>query len=60
MANRPVHVTKSDVTRAVRGALDAGLSIGRVEVDPRTGRIALFSVGADADALPNPCDRLLK
>jgi hypothetical protein len=34
---------RSDVTRAVRAAQDADLPIGRVEIDPSTGKIMIIA-----------------
>ena len=47
MARAPLPVKQADVTRAVRGALSAGVDITRVEVDPRKGHITLFTSVAD-------------
>ena len=60
MANRPASVKQIDVTRAVKGAVAAGLLVGRVEVDQRTGKIIIWPAGAVSDdETGNPCDRLL-
>lgn len=37
-----------EVTRAIRGATSAGLVVSRVEVDPVTGRIVVFSGSGEA------------
>jgi hypothetical protein len=37
------HFSQRDVEKAIRGALRAGLVVGRAEIDPRTGRIILVS-----------------
>jgi transposase-like protein len=60
MANRPASVKQIDVTRAVKGAVAAGLLVGRVEVDQRTGKIIIWPAGAVTDETGNPCDRLLR
>lgn len=62
MPARRALVTQEEVKRVVKGVLAGGLRIGRVEVDPRTGRIVMFPEGATLDdATPNPCDdRLLR
>jgi len=44
MAKRTSHVRQADVTRAVKGALAAGLSVGGVEVAP-DGTIRVLSGG---------------
>ena len=59
MTNRPATFKQVDVTRAVKGAVAAGLAVARVEVD-RTGKIVIFSAGSGADDAVNPCDRLLR
>lgn len=59
MPNTRATVKQIDVTRALKGALAAGLSVARVEVDQRTGKIVIFSDGADGSA-PNAWDEVLK
>jgi hypothetical protein len=34
---------QGDVTKAVRGAVKAGVSVSRVEIDKKTGNIILFT-----------------
>ncbi len=41
MANIPSRFKQSDVKRAAKGALDAGLKVGRIEID-RDGRIVVM------------------
>ncbi|MFT3972016.1 MAG: hypothetical protein QM699_00620 [Amaricoccus sp.] len=60
MAARPALVSQQEVKRTVSGALAAGLRIGRIEVDHRTGKVTIFAEGADETSSTNPCDRLLK
>lgn len=60
MANRPAIVTKVEVTRSNAAAIAAGLKIGRVEVDYRSGRVVIVPEGSLDDRGSNPCDRLLK
>ena len=46
--------TKRDVQRAIAGAREGGMVIGRAEIDPRTGRIVILSAtetSAQGDAL---------
>lgn len=57
--NRPVTIKQVDVTRAVKGAAAAGLVVARIEVDQRTGKVIIFSEGADGGAA-NPWDEVLK
>lgn len=60
MANRPATFKQVDVTRAVKGAVAAGLIVGRVEIEQHTGKIVIFPTGATSGETKNPCDRLLK
>jgi hypothetical protein len=57
MAN-PAPFKQADVTRAVKDAVAAGLSVGRVEID-RDGKITVITLGAMPATTGNPCDRLL-
>lgn len=59
MANTRATFKQDDVTRAVKGAVAAGLAVARIEVDQRTGKIVIFSEAA-AGSGSNPCDRLLR
>ncbi len=45
MANRPAIVTKVEVVRSIAAAISAGLKIGRVEVDHRSGRVVIVPEG---------------
>lgn len=58
MANTPASFKQADVTRAVKGAVAAVLSVGRVEID-RDGKIIVIALGAIQATMGNPCDRLL-
>lgn len=60
MSNRSATFKQVDVTRAVKGAVAAGLVVGRIEIDQRTGKIVIFSAVAGPDDTANPCDRLLR
>jgi hypothetical protein len=42
MSNRPASFRQADVSRAVKGATAAGLTIGRIEID-LTGKIVLVA-----------------
>lgn len=59
MAARPALVSKIELVRTLAAVLAAGLRIGRVEVDHRTGKVTVYSEGIDTLATANPCDRLL-
>lgn len=56
MTTRRPTITKAAVTRAVRGAQDAGLEISRVEVDAVTGRIIVIA-GKPSEAPGNDLDQ---
>jgi hypothetical protein len=43
-----------DIARAVRGATAAGMKVGRVDIEPTTGRISIIS--ADMSAKCNDLD----
>lgn len=59
MPNTRATVKQIDVTRAVKGAAAAGLAVGRVEIDPRSGKIVIFSEGTDATTAGAEIDRAL-
>lgn len=46
MPRRPARFLQSDVRRAVQGAMDAGLTVARVEID-QDGKIVIVS-GSEA------------
>lgn len=56
MTYRPATVTQAEVTRAVKAVVAAGLSVARVEVDLRTGRVVVFPAGAAPETARNPWD----
>lgn len=56
---RPPSFKQHDVTRAVKAAKAAGLTVTRVEIDPTTGRIVI-GAGAAGETVPgNEVDRWL-
>jgi len=60
MARGPSTFKQGDVTKAVKGAVAAGLDVVRVEIDP-TGKIViqLANGGAKERAAPDDLDREL-
>lgn len=59
MGNRPAKVTSTEIKRTVKGLIDAGMAIGRVEVDHITGKVIVWPAGTVKDNGANPCDELL-
>lgn len=63
MARQPARFKTSDITRAFKGALAAGVECPRVEVDP-SGRIVVLADRSDASVpavseAVNPWDEVL-
>lgn len=55
MGRGPLAITQADVTRALRGAVAAGVEIARVEIDPRNGNIIILTP-RDSGSLVAPYD----
>jgi hypothetical protein len=51
MARNPATFKEADLTRALKAARKAGVSVARVDIDPKTGRISIFSDIAAVDEL---------
>lgn len=60
MSNRPATVKQADVTRAVKGAVAAGLAVGRIEIDQRNGKVIIWPAGAPGSASGNEWDEVIK
>jgi hypothetical protein len=45
-SRRPCAFRQRDIVRAVRGAEAAGVDIGRVDIDPLTGKISIVPAAA--------------
>jgi hypothetical protein len=58
MTNRPATFKQVDVTRAVKGAVAAGLAVGGFKIDPRTGEIVVWFDGAGNAPLVNEWDEV--
>lgn len=56
MSYRPATVTQAEWTRAIKAAVAAGVVVGRIELDPRTGRVVVYAAGSSAEAAQNPWD----
>jgi hypothetical protein len=56
---RPCAFKKTDVVRATRAVLAAGLEIARVEINSKDGKITVVPGKADAAAPANPWDEVL-
>lgn len=59
MSNTRAPFKQIDVTRAVKGAVAAGLAVGGFKIDPRTGEIFVFASGA-VGIEHNPWDEAAK
>jgi hypothetical protein len=58
MGRAPAKFRQADVARAIRGAIKAGLSVSRVEID-RDGKIVVICAG-DAPAIEESPDDALE
>lgn len=56
---RRASFTQADVTRAIKGAVAAGMELARVEIDRHTGQIVIVPDGKDSGAA-NEWDEVLK
>lgn len=56
--NRPATFKQVDVTRAVKGAVAAGLAVGGFKIDPRTGEIVVWVDGTSNAPLANEWDEV--
>jgi hypothetical protein len=54
MPRSPAPFRQSDVTRAVKGLQDAGLRVGRVEIEP--GKITVWPANASPTPVKSPLD----
>lgn len=45
MANRPAKVTETEVTRAIKGVVKAGIEVGEVRVNAVTGEVTILTKG---------------
>lgn len=59
MSNRPAKITQTEISRTLKGAADAGVVVGRIEVDHRTGKVIVWPAGSVQSDGANPCDELL-
>jgi hypothetical protein len=56
---RTIPFKQADISRAVKGALTGGMKIGRVEIDPSSGKIIIMPPEAKASE-ENPLDNWLR
>jgi hypothetical protein len=49
MSRRPCAFKQRDIARAVRGAEAAGVKVGRVDIEPNTGRISIVPAGVSTN-----------
>jgi hypothetical protein len=55
--SRSAHTIKqSDITKAAKGAVKAGLSVQRIEIDIRTGNIVVFTSNMPVEEQSNEWD----
>ena len=55
IANRSLPIKQAELTRLLKGVVGAGVEIGRIEVDPRTGHVVIIHHKATEKAM-NPWD----
>lgn len=58
MPQRPALVRQSDLTRLIKGAVAAGVIVGRIEARP-DGSVIIIPQGSAPATDPNPFDTLL-
>ena len=56
---RTIPFKQADVSRAVKGAISGGMRIGRIEIDPSSGKIIILPPDAKP-AEENPVDMWLR
>lgn len=56
---RSLLIRQADIVRAVKGATQGGLAVGRVEIDPSTGRIVVLAA-AISRASDDPLDQWME
>lgn len=57
--NRPATVKQIDITRAVKGAVNAGFAVGKIEIDQIAGKVTIYPEGFTGQAAPNEWDERL-
>ncbi len=58
--NRPATVKQIDITRAVKGAVNAGFAVGKIEIDQITGKVTIYPEGLTRQGAPNEWDEAVK
>jgi hypothetical protein len=57
---KPLRFHQREIERAIRGIKKMGLPVGRVDVDPTTGRISIVTADQTNTDQQNPWDEDLK
>ena len=58
MGNRPALIKQADVTRAVKGALQAGFEVGRVEIEG--AKLVIYGKSEEDKSKINSWDEVLE
>lgn len=58
--NRPATVKQIDITRAVKGAVNAGFAVGKIEIDQIAGKVTIYPEGFTGQGAPNEWDEAVK
>jgi hypothetical protein len=60
MTRGPLSFKETDLVRAIKSAVKAGLAIARLEVDPQSGKIVIIAGKAtEPEETGNPWDKAL-
>ena len=59
MARGANNFRQRDLTRAIRGAVAGGLTVARVLIDPKTGKIEVVTGGGTSQDSPGDLDQEL-
>lgn len=59
MGRQPALIKQADLTRLIKGAVNAGVAVGRIEVKP-DGSVIIFPGTGQEQVSVNPFDEMLK